>query len=172
MTGIDKFLKLFFLILLVQLSFKTVKSQAPIKLRSTLSISGSSKTISFQDKHFLVQQSIGQSSVIGLSQGIDYLLRQGFIQPLKGSNNGIASENLQVTVSPNPFPGEVTVSFTEMIWDDLYISLCDLNGRTVYSNKHAAAQEINLNFGSLQPALYIIRVYTNKKYYISKLIKE
>ena len=172
MTGLRKLLKLFLLILLVQLPLQTVKCQALIKLRSTISISGSSKTIAIQDQQFYVQQIIGQSGVIGLSKDNNYLLRQGFIQPIESSNNIIASKNLGVTISPNPFPSEIIVSFTEKISDDLYVSLCDLNGKTVYFNKYAATQNINLNFGSLPPALYIIRVYTDKKYYISKLIKE
>ena len=172
MAGFRKLIKLFLLILLAQLSIQTVQSQTAVKLRSTLSINGSSKSIAIDDQHFFVQQIIGQSGIIGLSRDHNYLLRQGFIQPLEGSKNSIESENLQLTVSPNPFPGELRISFTEQISDDLYVSLSDLNGKTVYFKKFAATGEINLNFGTLPPSLYIIRVYTDKKYYISKLVKE
>ena len=166
------FLKLFFLIAAVQLSFQTVHSQAPKKLRSTISISGSSSTIIYQDQQFFVQQSTGQSSVIGLSRGRNYLLRQGFIQPFQGSGSRIESQNLQVMISPNPFPADIIISFTEKISDDIYVAIIDLSGRTVYFKRYGATREINLNPGPLPAALYFIRVYTDKKCYISKLIKE
>jgi len=172
MTYIRGFLKLFFLIAAVQLSFQTVHSQALIKLRSTLSISGSSNTIIYRDQQFFVQQSTGQSSVIGLSHGRNYLLRQGFIQPFQDSGSRVASPDLQVMVSPNPFPTDITISFTEKISDDIYVAIIDLSGRTVYFKRYGATQEINLNPGSLPAALYFIKVYTDKKCYISKLVKE
>jgi hypothetical protein len=171
MSGKRTMIKLFLPVLLL-LSIQTVASQNPVKLRSALSISGSSGTIAVQNQHFFIQQIIGQSGVVGLSAASTYQLRQGFIQPLKIGKKIIDRENLQVTVSPNPFPGEIRISFTEKISDEVYVSLSDLNGKTVYFNRYPATQEIDLNFGSLSSALYIIRVYTEKKYYISKLIKE
>ena len=172
MSGPGKLFSLFLLISGLQLSIQTVVSQAPVKLRSTLSISGSSRAVTIANQHLFVQQIIGQSGAIGLSSASTYQLRQGFIQPLKSAKKIIETENLLVTVSPNPFPGELRISFIEQISDELYVSLCDLNGKTLYFNRYPATQEINLEFGSLPPALYIIRVYTDKKYYISKLIKE
>ncbi len=172
MTCIRGFLKFFFLIVTVQLSFQTVHSQALIKLRSTLSLSGSSNTIIYQDQQFFVQQSTGQSSVIGLSRGRNYLLRQGFIQPFQDSGSRATSQNLPVTVTPNPFPAGITISFTEKISDDIYVAIIDLSGRTVYFKRYGATREITLNPGSLPAALYFIKVYTDKKCYISKLIKE
>ena len=91
MTGIRELIKLFLGILLMQLSSQTVNSQALIKQRSTLSISGSSKTITSRGQQFYMQDIVGQSGAIGLSQRNNYLLRQGFIQPIKGSNISIES---------------------------------------------------------------------------------
>ena len=79
---------------------------------------------------------------------------------------------LNVTVYPNPFPGEIRITFLEKISDKLFVSVCDLNGKGLYFNSFPASQEINLDLGSLRPSLYIIKVYTEKKYYISKLIRE
>ena len=172
MSGMRNFFKLLLIILLVQLTIQKTVSQSPAKLRSTLSISGSSKAVTIANQRLFVQQIIGQSGAIGLSSASTYQIRQGFIQPIDGSKQSIKTEYLKVTVSPNPFPGEIRISFTEEISDELYVSLSDLNGKILYFDRYPAAQELNLNFGSLQPALYIIKVYTDKKYYISKLIKE
>ena len=129
---------MFLLISGLQLSIQTVVSQAPVKLRSTLSISGSSKAVTIADQHLFVQQIIGQSGVIGLSSASTYQLRQGFIQPIEGSKRIIEKEYLQVTVSPNPFPGEIRISFTEQISDELYVSISDLNGKTLYFSRYPA----------------------------------
>jgi hypothetical protein len=172
MSGLCKFLRLLLIILSVQLSIREAVSQTPVNLRSTLSISGSSRAVTTAHKDLFIQQVIGQSGVIGLANASTYQLRQGFIQPLESSKTIIETGNLQVRVSPNPSPGEIRILFTELISDELYVSLSNLSGITVYFNRFPASQEITLNFGSLPPALYIIKVYTDKKYYISKLIRE
>ncbi len=172
MTGFKKQLKLLFFILLVLLSFQTVNSQALIKLRSTVSNGGSSKIFISKGHNYYFQQSIGQSSVIGLSQDNNFLLRQGFIQPLKDSINPIPFEILKAIVSPNPFSENLTVSFAEDISDILYLTLYDLNGKIVYFNKYEANQELNLNLHSLAPAVYLIKVNTSTKCFYAKMIRD
>jgi hypothetical protein len=50
-------------------------------VRSTVGVSGSSTDIKIQNTNYVVQQSIGQSSVIGTFAIGDLNVRQGFIQP-------------------------------------------------------------------------------------------
>jgi hypothetical protein len=164
-------LKLFFAIFLVLVSFHSIKGQVLIKLRSTISTAGSSKTFTSNSKQYYLQQSIGQSSVTGLSRNKDYLLRQGFIQPLKGSIKTTAAEALPVTVFPNPFTTNIIVSFTGEVSEILYITLYDLNGKIVYLKKSRATQNIDLDVSSLPPAIYFIRVNTSSGNFYSKLIK-
>jgi hypothetical protein len=169
--NLKKLLKVFIVILLALISLQTVKAQTLMKLRSTLSSGGSSKAFTYEDQQYYLQQSIGQSSVTGLSQNNNYLLRQGFIQPLKGSINSIPSGNLPATIFPNPFSANIIVSFTEDIQDILYVTLYDLNGKIVYLKKHEPATELNLDVSSLVPAIYFIRVNTATKWFYSKMIK-
>jgi hypothetical protein len=169
--NLRKLLKLFIAILLVLIPSQTIRAQALIKLRSTLSTGGSSKTFTSNGQQYYLQQSIGQSSVTGLSQNKDYLLRQGFIQPLKGSIKTIAAETLPVTLFPNPFSTHIIVSFTGEVSEILYITLYDLNGKIVFLNKYGAAQQLNLDVSALPPAIYFIRVNTPTRYFYSKMIK-
>ena len=172
MTDLRRILALFLSILLVQLSFQTIKAQELQKLRSTVSASGSSKTVTSQGKQYIVQQSIGQPGVIGLYQTNGLILRQGFIQPLQGAKQGFSSKNLQMNISPNPFSTDITLSFADHIYDYLFVTLFDMVGNAVYFKKYGAVQEINLNPGDLASGPYILRVYTNRKHYVVKLIKE
>lgn len=159
------------LIFLAQLYLQPVKAQSPVKLRSTLSIGGSSKTIPAQGQNYSVRQSIGQSSVIDTYKAQGYMLRQGFIQPINGFSKSRTSQNLQATVSPNPFSENVIVSFTEAISDNLCVTLYDLFGQTVFSKQYPAAQELNLNFAYLPSGLFIIKINTSRKHFTAKLIK-
>lgn len=172
MPGLTKFTKLFLIILSLQISIQKALSQSPEKLRSALCISGSSGTVAVQSKQYFVQQIVGQSGIVGLAGAGRYQLRQGSLQLPAGSKQVLEPELLKVTVSPNPFPGEVRIAFMEKISDRLFVSVCDLSGKAVFFNTYPASQEINLDLGSLRPSLYIIKVYTDKKYYISKLIRE
>ena len=171
MTGNIVSSKLTFLFFLLLFFIHPIRSQAQVKIRSTLCVSGSSNTVTIQDRQFFFQQTVGQPGITGLSGQNKYLLRQGFIQPLKGSGKITESERLQVEIKPNPFSSDITLSFDEEIAGDLYVSLYDLSGKTVYIKKFAAAQEIYLNFGTIPVAFYVLRVYSENKYYISKLIK-
>lgn len=169
--SLKRLLKLFLAILLVLLSFQTLLAQIPFKLRSTLGASGSSKTLTSKGKQYYLAQSMGQSSIIGLSQNTKYLLRQGFIQPVNSSITIIPSEMLNATVYPNPFSANITVTLGEEVSDNLQIILIDMNGEISYLKTVVAAQEIKLNVESLAPSIYILMVHSTSKCFYSKMIK-
>lgn len=171
MVSIRKLLRLFTAILLVFISFQTTWAQSLIKLRSTLGTGGSSNTFTLNGQQYYLQQSIGQSSVIGLSRNKYYLLRQGFIQPLKGSIKTNAAESLPVTIFPNPFSNYINVSIGGELSEIVYVTLYDLNGKIVFLKKFGATQQLNLDVSSLPPAIYFIRVNTSCSYFYSKMIK-
>jgi hypothetical protein len=153
-------------VLTVSISFQPTKAQALIKLRSTLSVGGPSNL-----RHS-AQQSIGQSSVIDSYRANGYVLRQGFIQPFKSFNTGNSTLNLPATISPNPFSANVVVSFSETIAGDLYVTLYDLYGQSIYGKKHESVQELNLDFSYLASGVYFIKITTSRKQLTAKLIKE
>jgi len=148
-------------------------SQSAAKMRSALSVSGASLSFCVSGKSFLVQQSIGQSGAIGPFRNNRCQIRQGFIQPLENlKNKGEYEFYLQGKVYPNPFSGRFTLLFSEEISDNLYISLDDLSGRTVFKNTYEAAQKVEIDCSSLAAGVYILRVNSNKKCLTSKLLKE
>ena len=171
MSGFGKSLNLFLIILLVLFSLLPTRAQTAVKLRSTLSSGGSSGSFSANGRQYYLQQSTGQMSVIGIAQKHDYLLRQGFIQPLYGPANQKTMEPLPVIISPNPVSAHLTVSFSEVIVDPLYITIYDLYGKIAWFRKYEAARELDLDLTSLSPSVYVIRVNTITKSFYSKIIK-
>jgi hypothetical protein len=142
-------------------------------VRSTTGVAGSSENISVNNKNYVVQQSIGQASVIGTFYDSDYTLRQGFIQPnvlVKIIDKSIPL-NLAAVIYPNPFTESVTLSFSEKINDTVDVSVFDLLGRLVFSKSYMADQSINVEFNNLSVANYIIKVTANNKQFIKKILK-
>jgi len=168
---LSRLLRLFVAILPVLLPLQTLKPQEITKLRSTLSTGGSSGIVTVNNRQYYLQHSIGQSGVTGLSQNIDYQLRQGFIQPLEESVKKIDRITLPSTIYPNPFYERIKISFKEEISDILNITLTDFRGKILFVRKYGATQELNLDLGSLASGLYIIRVNAASKCFNSVIIK-
>ena len=148
-----------------------LNAQVLVNLRSTLNNGGSSEIVMTDGHQYYLQQSIGQPAITGLVQYGNYQLWQGFIQPIAGSDNYIMSDNLQATIFPNPFSGNIYISFYDNIPGSLYVALYDLNGKIVYFNKHVASSYLILNAGHLLPGVYFIRVSTITKNLYTKVIK-
>jgi hypothetical protein len=170
-NDLRKLLKLLIPILPVLFSLQMVKAQVPGKMRSALSTGGSSVTILANGQQYYLQQSIGQSGIIGLIQNSNIQLRQGFIQPLEGSVKTVSSGTLQATIFPNPFSEHIIVSLYEETPDLLFVTIYDLNGKIVYLKKLETPQELILDTSPLPPGIYFIRISTTTKYLNSKLIK-
>jgi Secretion system C-terminal sorting domain len=140
-------------------------------LRSTLGSGGSTSNVTLQGSSYLVQQSIGQGSVTGIVQPLQIQLRQGFIQP-----HGFASftgiEPAVATIFPNPFSSQLAIQLNDGSPGQLRITLSDILGRVVYTIAPEAQQTIFVEPGALVSGYYIIRIYSGKKIYTSKIIKE
>ncbi|TMM57886.1 T9SS type A sorting domain-containing protein [Maribacter algarum] len=141
-------------------------------LRSTLSTSGFSKQLSEKDGAFLVQQSIGQSSVIGTSQVNGVEVRQGFIQSgLKVSKLIVTESDLDAVIYPNPIHSELNVKFNEDIDDNIFISIYDMMGRLVFIDEQKPQQEITLDLNALSSSTYAMRIVTGSKQFKVNIIK-
>jgi hypothetical protein len=141
---------------------------------STTGVSGSSESITVNNKSYLVQQSIGQASVIGTFNNAGYTLRQGFIQPnvLAKIVDANMSIDLEVIFYPNPFIESATLAFTETIKGTIEIGVFDMLGRLVFSNTYNAEQNLEVQFKNLSVADYILKVTANNKQFVKSIIKK
>ena len=136
--------------------------------RATTGAAGSSENVTINNKAYIVQQSIGQASVIGTFSDENYTFRQGFIQPnvfAKIIDLAILL-SLDAIIYPNPFVESVTISFSEQITDRVEVAVFDILGRLVFSKSYTANQKVNVEFNNLSVADYILKVTANKKQFI------
>jgi hypothetical protein len=142
-------------------------------VRETTGISGSSEIISANNKTYIMQQSIGQASVIGTYDS-NYIARQGFIQPnvLAKIIDKDISLNLEAIIYPNPFLESVTISFSEQITDKVAVVVFDLLGRLVFSKSYEGTQKLKVAFNNLSLANYVLKVTANNKQFIKKITKK
>ena len=120
-------------------------------IRSNLGSSGSSQTIETSKGTYKVNQSIGQSSVIGTHSRNGYYLRQGYQQPM--TDKVIIKEtntNLKAKVHPNPFKEMVVITFSDAIYKDLSVMVYDMNGKTIHTQEFLPLQEIELKINDVE----------------------
>ena len=139
-------------------------------VRSTLGVSGSS--VIAGENELMVQQSVGQSSVIGTVERSGVVTRQGFIQPPVEVTGVILDEStLGARIYPNPVQSSLNVIFTEEIQGEVSFLLYDMLGRTVYDKTEAANQNMTLDMNALSSAQYILLITSGKKQFKANLIK-
>jgi len=143
-------------------------------LRSTLSSSGKSKEIKVDNKTYFIQQSIGQESVIGTYANGDKLIIQGFIQGdfYENSTNSIKMTELKANFYPNPVKQSITAHFDDIISHALYVSIYDQAGKRVIYKKYPVSQQLSINTQGLLPGSYFLKISSNNKIFVGKLIKE
>ena len=141
--------------------------------RATTGAAGSSENVTINNKAYIVQQSIGQASVIGTFSDENYTFRQGFIQPnvLAKIIDLAILLSLDAIIYPNPFVESVTISFSEQITDRVEVAVFDILGRLVFSKSYTANQKVNVEFNNLSVADYILKVTANNKQFIKKILK-
>jgi hypothetical protein len=173
MKKISLFVSVFFLVLFTSLAKAQSTSNTHL-VRSTIGISGTSENVTVNNKQYIVQQSIGQASVIGTFSDSDYILRQGFIQPnvLAKIIDIAIPLNLEAIVYPNPFVENITIAFTEKITDKIEVHAFDLLGRLVFSKSYLADQNLKVNLPNLANAEYFLKVTVNNKQFLKKILKK
>lgn len=151
----------------------TASIQAQKLLRSTVGVAGTTSALSEGSNTLVIQQSIGQGSVIGTFVSGTVMLRQGFIQPPSIRTSIIEEDaTLLASVYPNPFTEAVNISFSEEVSGNLSIIIFDMLGRKVYDQSKKAAQEMSVNLQSLSSAQYIMIVSSGNKQFKANLIKK
>jgi len=164
---------IFILFILINFSVKAQNTSSPFLMRATLSASGSSETVTFDNLNFIIQQSIDQSSVIGTSKNNGYTLRQGFIQPnvlVKILDTSMPID-LEVNFYPNPFKEKVSLAFTQQINGNIEVAVFDMVGKLVFLKKYEAIQNLQLQFDNLSLGAYILKITANNRQFIKNIMK-
>lgn len=167
-------MKLFFLICFCCVFQQHVLSQSSSIIRSTTGASGASEIVVSEDKTYVVQQSVGQPSVIGTHDNSNYIFRQGFIQPnvLAQIKEKDIPLSLELRVYPNPFETQISLAFKEAVKSKIDVTVYDVIGRQVDVSSYQPNVYVAVRLGKLPSGEYILKVVANNKQFITKIIKK
>jgi hypothetical protein len=161
-----------YIIFFLYLTLVGVSANGQMLVRQTVGVSGSSMTLDLEGSTYVIQQSIGQASVIGTFQTPAISARQGFIQPL---NVKVVSkpleDGLNLSIYPNPFKSQLMIKFDKQTETSVEFQIWDLLGRQVYYNQFPPSSEIPLDLNFLSKAQYIMNITSGSAIYTTKIIK-
>ena len=146
-------------------------------MRSTMSSTGTSCSVSFNGHNMLIQQSIGQLSVIGSQSQDKIAIRQGFIQPFSSFSEKIQDSDdseLHFNVYPNPFVGEITLDFQEELkHSTINVKIYDAFSKICFDKDITAKQTLKLNLETLNlpNGVLIFIISSGEKQKVIRLIK-
>ncbi len=164
-------MKKFSFLLMFFLSTGLLNSQTPLLLRSSLGMGGASVTVTADGSKNAFPQSIGQYGIAGVFNKQNLELRQGFIQPVLIVKPFRESENIKISVYPNPFSSVVCVKLTSEITGNVELKITDLAGKPVYIKNLPAEEIIQVDLSSLYSGIYLLNVRKNKIQINCKIIK-
>ena len=159
------------LLILLCLPLFTFAQSSPNLLRSTISNSGSSTQT---DSRYIVQQSVGQISPLGLQETSEYIVRQGFIQPaqLKRMLAASIAADLLVSVYPNPTTDKLTIAFKELITGKVIFAIYDQMGKLVMEEDRESEFKLTYSLADLAVGNYFVKVNTATKEYVTQIAKQ
>ena len=159
------------LLILLCLPLFSLGQSSPNLLRSTISNSGSSTQTEVK---YVVQQSVGQSSPIGLQETNDHTVRQGFIQPsqLKRMLAASNAADLLISVYPNPTTDKITIAFNELVTGKVILSIYDQMGKLIMEENRESEFELTYSLANLSAGNYFVKVNTSNKEYVTQISKQ
>lgn len=140
-------------------------------VRSTISASGASSKLVDGENTYVIQQSVGQSSVTGTYQNGRYGMRQGFIQPPIVVGDIYDDSTINAVVFPNPFASAITVRFNEVLKQPLSITVFDMLGRTIHQEEREAEKSVVLELDYLATAQYVLLITSGNKQFKANILK-
>lgn len=122
-----------------------------------------------------IQQSVGQSGIVGLSESSRNSVQQGYLNnylvfSIDNTKNEF-EETLELTLFPNPFQDHVNILFSKTTDYPVLVRVFDVRGRLVFDNQYQPSKYIRVPLEHLQEAGYIIRVASGGIAFLDKLIK-
>ena len=141
--------------------------------RGTISNGGETVELESNNERFVIQQSIGQSSVIGLASLGSVNVLQGFIQPdlLDKILTPDMPAVLNVDIFPNPFDTHLYLQFDFVPKTNVVVSAYDVMGRVVWSNSYASSDQITIEPTNLNYGYYFFKVECNGMQRVEKILK-
>lgn len=123
-----------------------------------------------------IQQSVGQSSVIGTIDDTAISVQQGFLNnTLYFSFNNIDKESFKesfnVTISPNPFSEFIKIDFSVKTQHPIDVQIFDMNGKRLFNKQYSATKTISIPLKNFSNSNYLVTINSGGKAVGKKIIK-
>jgi len=119
-----------------------------------------------------VQQSIGQSSIIGSFGSGGLQVRQGFLQSRRKLAKELAP-HFGVLAFPNSFTEQIHFRFSQTHQDATQVVVFDIQGKLVFEATCIPQQnEVTLNLSFLASGTYITHLKSGNKFVQTRIIKK
>lgn len=143
--------------------------------KSTLTSVGSA-TLYTSNNKYRIQQSVGQSSIIGQKELKSVTVQEGFLTnnislKVDNSKNEIIKEKLDFVISPNPFVDHIKIDFSKKTTADIYIKIFDINGKVYANKKFSPTSKIVISMRNFSLGTYLIKINSGKNSSTKKIIK-
>lgn len=167
--------KNYLLFLLIIITSTICGQKKPTVLKSTITTVGSS-TQSVSGKKYIIQQSIGQSGIVGKAKNKNIKASQGFLTNLlsfsiDNSSSTNFEETLDVVISPNPFIDYIKIDFSKKTEKPVYIRVYDTNGKVFTYKKYNATESLTIPMKNFTLGNYLIQIVSGKNKYVKKILK-
>ena len=143
--------------------------------KSTLTSVGSA-TIYTNNNKYRIQQSVGQSSLIGKKEMKSVTVQEGFLTnsiclKIDNSKNETIKEIVDFVISPNPFVDHIKVDFSKKTTYDIYIKIYDVNGKVYANKKFLPSSKIVISMRNFSLGTYLIQINSGGNSSTKKIIK-
>ncbi len=147
--------------------------KSEIFLRGTTSSAGSTVETQIDDRPIIVQQTIGQSSIIGVAYSENSTVFQGFIQPelLDKILTPEIPQVLEALIYPNPFVDQLYLEFDFIPKTNISVNVYDIMGQVVWSNTFSSSSYITVNPTNLTYGYYFLKVECDGMQRVEKILK-
>jgi hypothetical protein len=155
--------------LFIFVTFTTVSAQQ--LHHQMLSAQGTSKAL---PNGMYVSQSIGQQSVIGSQTVEGYSYGQGFQQSTWSKYINATTNTIITTVTyPNPFISTVNFQFSQVIKDNISVSIFDVRGRLVFTEeKKPNGNILTIELPNFATSNYLVKLSSINYTYYTQILKQ
>lgn len=123
------------------------------------------------NSNLMMQQSIGQASVIGSFTYAQTTLAQGFLRGVSPVQRSPEAP-VDVLVFPNSFSSTITIKFLQTNSAQTYVSIYDLNGKkVVYERLILIENEVQLDLEHLKAGVYLTFIQTGNSIIQKRILK-
>jgi len=156
---------------------QTSKKSTFIKNSTLTSVGSANVSLSTSNNNYLIEQSIGQSSIIGLSETNSLSVQQGFLNNILVINIDNPETNItqkiKFKVYPNPVNDYFYITFSKTPINRIKIGLFDITNKLILAKTYPPEKKtkVMLNDLFLNEGTYILQVISDDTKYVEKLIQ-